>query len=482
MNGLMKNIYIILISAITIIFLMFPNLVILINNKKLTILYLFIFGLLIALSKYKKKSKKNKLIKISNFKVCFILYIISLIIYLTVVIIIYPNFEQISDFKNAFLHSINPVFDSDYYLMFTHWIYYPLIVNFLYKIFGMHYYLGYIFNAALLAFVPVLIYLISFLITKDKRKSIISSIIYLILPANILYVIIFTPDHVALLLIILSVYLILHLINSSNIKKTNILIAILIGIVIGILEYFKSFGLVLVIATFIILVLKLLEKYERRKIVIYICYFLLITFSYWSSKNINHLIINSVVGTNTSKSMSGFALYIGIVGSGYYDVDLANDYFITFNENNKDVSKTNKIIGDKIKDYLAKNYSKLPKVIYNKTYRMYGSDVSNTSKLTWINYTIKQNNLYNYTSSKWFANIVQIIYIFVVIGTILISIQNIVNLKDANITFVILIVLGVACMFMLTEVQTRYRYAFEPLMCVLSGIGYMNMLDKRDKK
>ena len=51
------------------------------------------------------------------------------------------------------------------------------------------------------------------------------------------------------------------------------------------------------------------------------------------------------------------------------------------------------------------------------------------------------------------------------------------SIMSENSLFIILCIVGVALELLLVEAQERYRYAIEPMFCILSGLGlyYLKM-------
>ena len=164
----------------------------------------------------------------------------------------------------------------------------------------------------------------SFLIYKigsvvaNKKLGFISSIIYIIWPANILYTLIVNPENLRISLLLFSTYLFLRLeYNTDLSQKRKILDLVIIGTFLGLIVFFKNFAPVLIIVFIIYYFLFALKnngskKFLLSKVVSIIIIFVMFTLS----KQIMFLAIDNLVGTKVARNIVPGFLNIGLRGDG----------------------------------------------------------------------------------------------------------------------------------------------------------------------
>ena len=193
-----------LVYSLFFIFLWLP--VSVIFNEKM---YYFLI-LCIILQFIFKKIKFNNKSKVFNFIDKYGLLILILICLFTricSVLIMNERISQISNFKNALDTAITLDFQTPFYRCFSHWTLYPLILSFVFRLFGSSQFVALMFNVVIQVLTCVLIYFLALKITKNKKIAFISSLIYTLLPSSILYVNICTQEHIAIFLVLLCIYL-----------------------------------------------------------------------------------------------------------------------------------------------------------------------------------------------------------------------------------------------------------------------------------
>ena len=149
--------------------------------------------------------KSEKHFNLKNYYPLIILSV-SLVTRICAAIYLSKNIVQVSDFKLAYETASSLFFNDDYHKIFTHWILYPNIIGVLFNIFGESQLVAFVFNAIICSVSAILIYYITNSISKNNNVSLVASFIYVLWPANVLYIGILTPEHITSMLLLLGVF------------------------------------------------------------------------------------------------------------------------------------------------------------------------------------------------------------------------------------------------------------------------------------
>ena len=470
---MLKKLYSFSFCFICLFALIFPFCFILMNNF-LSSIFSLIITLIFAFL-YFKIIKKLK-INISNKYILLFLFCLCLLIRLIIVFSLCDNMIQSSDFSLAFKRSIDLNYSADYYRVFSHWILYPLINHLFYQLFGSSQLVSLIFNSIFVSFIPVLLYLVTFKIINNKAFSFLSSIFYILWPSTILYVTIFTPDHYAAVLLLFSVYMFFILKNNKYcLKFNNIIIAVIIGIILGVSTFFKNFASIYLIAILIIIILEYLKN--KKNIFQSFLLFLVIIFGFIFSRGLIFNSLEKMIGNSIGKNIIPCYLNVGLnfESNGMYDPDSYQIYFDTLESVNYDFNKTNEIIMSNVKNKVINHYKEVPNLLNKKAKVIFQKD---DNKLSWVKNSInlKQEISFSQFIKNFLFKITNMYYLILIISIVL-GIFYTLKSKNENSLFIILCIVGVALELLLVEAQERYRYAIEPMFCILSGLGlyYLKM-------
>lgn len=450
----------------SLLFLVFP-LSYGISNLRILILSLFV--LLIFLFAI-KKLKYN----ISEKYYIYIIIGLGILTRIGVIFLLKNDFTQVSDFATALKASFDLEFQGDYYRVFTHWIIYPTIINFLYKIFGEFQIIAYLSNAAILILVSVIIYKLGVLIFGNKKYGFYVSLIYILWPANILYTMIFTQEHLCALLLLLALYLFLKIVNSNFTHCINILLLILVGVLLGISTFLKNFALVFIIAFTIFELLNLLAvKFSLKYILKKIGYLFIIIISFSFTRTFIFIGIDTLVKNEVARNIAPCYLNVGLRDNGVYSDKNYTMYFDKLKLNNYDYDQTNTEITKELINYWKEEKS-ISDFIYLIDYKaniIFGND---TARISWVNSSLINNNVNNY--------ILKINNLYFVCLCVLMAIGLIYMLKTNNLLLFLcyLIFFGSMLLLLLVEAQNRYMYSIQTLMCILSipGIKELKKISK----
>lgn len=476
----------IIIPIFFILFLLFPYAYSISNGVN------FILGLLIIAFVVKLLSKHvlNRAENISNNKIQkyypLIIFSIALITRIISAIILNDNITQVSDFKNALQSSCTLDFNDTYHRLFTHWLLLPLIVNNFFKIFGNNQIVVLIFSGIICSIVALLIYFVTKEITKNKNISLLASIIYIFWPANILYIGIYTPEHITQLLLVSAVLLIFKGEKSNrHVKKYILFFAS--GVALGLTTFFKNFGIVFIIALAIYYFLKIIFERKTIKEILqsYVISLALVVIGSVLITNLTYIFLDHVVGAKVSRDNTAYFLAVGLnkERKGSYNKKISEKYISLVEENNFNYNIANKELMNEIRSNFKFNKELLDLLNYKarilvqndegKIEFIYRSALDNGSAkfANFVNEQVKKINNFYY------------MIVFILIGIGIIRFKKNINLK---LLYIYISVYGSYLLLLIIEVQNRYTYSINPFLCILAALGLETLLqctiEKKSKK
>lgn len=419
--------------------------------------------------------------------------VLALVTRISIATILNDNIEQVSDFRNALKTAETLEFNEYYHGFFTHWILLPKITNILFQIFGNSQLVALIFNGIVCSVSALLVYLISNVITKNKNISLLASLIFILWPANILYVVIYTPEHITQLLILLSIYLIYkgldkfdkNIINIATPKRQFIfacLLFFLAGGLLGLTTFFKNFGIVFVIALFIYFVLDIifnkckLKEYVTKHIIA----FIMVSIGSILITQITYIYLDNIVGKKVSRNNMAYFLTIGLnsKNDGTYNTEIAEEYINQLKESDYNYALVNEQkINELIED--IKHNNKLFDLLKNKAKIVAQND---ESRLDFVQSSANRNG-----SSKT-AEIIENVkkfnnfyymFIWILIGIGILRFREQINLK---ILFLYIGIYGSYLLLVIIEAQNRYQYAINPILCILAALGFEVLLGHKERE
>ena len=446
-----------------------------ITNIKSIILVLeiMIFFLWIA-----KKMKFKKYFSFINEKNYFLIILIfSIITRIGIVLCLNSNIKQLSDFEIALNTAYSGNITDSYHLIFSHWNLYPLILNIFCNIFGNYQIVVLLFNAIVNILTSIMIYLLCNRIFNNKKYGFWASTIYIIWPANILYTLILTQEHVGILLLLTAVYLFLN--SEKHLKekyKYSYLDYTLLGLVIGLSIFFKNYAYVLFIA-FVIYHFGycLINKNTKRVVKRIIPLYIVMIFVYFSVEQLTYLMLDNLAEKPVSRNLLPYTLNIGLRGDGHWNREYAYGYRDLAAKNNYDFDKTNETIMSDLIDDLKKSDSSIWTYSFwnNKASLIFNGD---DGRIMWITNSLKDNQRLSDISSKIINPINNIFFSIVSFLTVIAIVYTIFN-QNLKLILIMLIVHGSALILLLIESQNRYKYPLLPFICIIASVGIIYLID-----
>ena len=468
------NIYNFLCNAFVILFILYPNCIIL-NNTKYLWLFSTIFAILILLvTNWKKKNI------LKNNKTIYFIIIITFLTRLIFVLKINNNVTQVSDFKAVFDMAKN----FDYKVRFLQIAYDYLLCStingVLFKIFGYHQIVSLIFNALVTSLVSLFLYKICQKIFKNNIIGNLASILYLCWPSMLLYNAVITPDHLAMLFVVISVYLVLIIIENKDkyIEHHHIikyiLLTFLTGTSIALIGFFKNFSPILIVSIFIILCLINIlnfKKYFKFSIIT----FFSIAFVYALSTHLFFALEENVLGAKIMHNQVGRFLYVGLGydNNGFWDPERYNKYYDYYFEHDMNLNKTNKVFLKQLGQEINEHLGEYPRFMINKAVNNLGNE---DAQIEWVVESIKANSE---EFNKHIINVINdqykilnnIFYIIIVVFNVIGAIYNVKYEKNNSLLFINILIFGSCLMLWLIETQGRYKYPVLPLYCIIAAYG-----------
>lgn len=392
--------------------------------------------------------KKHKFILIL-FSISFILRLIYISIVKTPIV---SDFKMMYDASNELLSGTNNYTKNAYFIMWgyqTGHVFYQYI---LLKLFNSVLFLKLI-NCLITSFTTMFIYLISLKSTSNKTAKIIS-VLYALFPFPLLLNSVLTNQHLPLLLILISVYVLLNI----NYKKKYIFKSILIGILLGLSNILRSEGIVLIISIFIFYVF-LSKKESFKKLLLS---FLIIVLSYLCiTKGASYLFIRTNISKNGLSNQNTYWKFVcglNYESSGVYTEKDASIYSL-------DKDKAKEETFNRIK-----KVNKLPILFIKKTKILWFN-----SDLSWSIGHINNRTIYKV------LNTINQLFIIAILILFIIGLKKIL-LFDKTYILCFVILLIYTGIYMFIEVMPRYAYSLQPYIFILASYGLDVVFSFRKKK
>lgn len=469
-NDIKEKILSCLLLFFTLLFLFFP-----ISYGLYDLKILIIFsGLIIFICPLIKKT----MIKNNEKYYIWIILILASLTRIGIVILCEPYIEQVSDFKLALeLSNDFSLFkeNSSYYRMFTHWVLYPVIVSFIFKLFGATQFVALMTNAITLIINAILVYKIIVALFNTKRYGFWGAFLYIVWPANILYTLIFTQEHLGTLFLLIVLYLFINYEKEIVCLKNNhlrYLYFILLGFILGLSSFFKNFAPIFLIAFIIYYFMRCLKENNIKSFIYSKCFLILImSLSFFVTKYFTFLYLDVKVGEPVVRNITPCYINVGLRGLGVYDENNYQMYLDALENVDFNYKEANKNIIDDLKKYLKSDSAGPRKFNFwdNKAKILFGRD---SARISWVKSSIKNPNLHptainslNYIEK--YNNYFFVILVFAV----MLGLIDMCKKKDLETFLLYLIFFGCFLMLILIEAQNRYMYSVQIIMCILAIPG-----------
>lgn len=387
-----------------------------------------------------------------NYNFCIFLFLFSFAVRLITISVFNTPIE--SDFKLMYdaaleiINGTNNYLTTPYFISWGYQMGHVLYQVFLLSIINSPFFLK-IINCIITSLIPVMIFLISNLFSKDSYSKI-GSLLYSIFPFPVLLNTVLTNQHLPILLTLIAIYLLLRMDFKSFWFKS-----IVIGLLLGWSNILRSEGIVFIFSVFLYYIFLIFKKVKLKSLLIsflliFVSYSLIFDVTSYAIRKTN-LSVNGLENMNTTWK---FVLGFNYETNGMYSEEDANIYA-------HDVNKSKDIVILRLKDY-----KKIPILFLKKV------------KILWFNSDISWSlgHIYNSLIYK-VLNIINQFFIILFNFFTIISACNLLKKKLPSneqffITAILCVFFGV---YLLIEIMPRYAYSLQIFEAILFPVG-LNVL------
>lgn len=398
--------------------------------------------------------------KPSTFLLITILFIGS--IALRAIIMLLLETQPSSDFQWAVINAskfMDEDFKNNYNVISPHWATYSIFVSELFKITGSSLIAIKILNLVLSGITCIGI----FFLTKESSKSwplgFVSSLFYILFPADLLYKNLPTGDHLFTAIIPFVVILLsIGINNTLHRRYFSFLCFFFSGFLIGFIDLFKPIGLIILISSGITLVIFNNSKNISRSknFLTALLVFTIIIFGYYIPKNIGFSILSQKTTLSPFVGVYAKTIRIGmdINHGGFWHQETAEHVEEVYYSNGKNDLLTSKILLSETKEIISLNRQHLFDFFKDKFSYVWQSDYD------FYHWAIKdQNSVFSqFIDNNKFTLVVIDSYLliclfFSTIGSLYCFFlsKNVVTISTG------FFLVGFSILLLFTEVQQRYR-------------------------
>ena len=341
-----------------------------------------------------------------------------------------------------------------------------------YKLFGASVKTAKLLSVAIGAITCFLVYKTGKEVAGDRRTGLVAGTIFAAWPALIVYTGIPTSEHIAMSLIVLVTLISVFYSKSDKHDSWRFSLGMyaLMGVVIGLVDWYRPVGVILLIAVLISGFLYLgkgeLKLRWFAQIAVLVITYLVIS---QSAIQINRL-VNGVPVPSNSQRLGQFIL----IGTNFETRGLHNweDHGTAFAASQRfgdDFSGANRYLISVAMERIRDNFDQLPGLIEIKFRRVWQNDAD-----LFETASVGSND----SELLGYANLVDDFCLIVI--SILIFLSSVFGLKKRSpgaVFLMQLFILGMALTLLVTEAQMRYRSILIPYSAILAAFGLKCLLD-----
>lgn len=392
--------------------------------------------------------------------------------------------HQVSDFAITLEEAQSGLFTDrlSYYRLYLHKFLYPFLLHALNlttqeRIF--------FFQSICLSFTSIVLFYIGSKIA-NKKVGMVSALIYIFWPAQIVYSSVVTEEHIAVLvtalIVLMTVDIYQRITKIDNIKSQEIRIIVIeaacIGINCGICAFFKDWASIIIVAAIICSMYLLAFASNSQRIVI-ICSLGLIILGRFLTSNGLVAYAENKLGVEGNNGVVIIQMYetLDPDSDGKYNVELNTQYAQMAEANNYDYDLTNKMAIKILSDKIKKGYNKMPTLLLNKGKNAFSN---NSNIFSWAFLSEVDTMMYNQLAGWYlvylFVDI--IIYVMVVLGIIISAVFG----RNRGVYFILLCIAGGIMAILLVESQGRYKYSMEMIWTIPAAYSFYILINSRIAK
>lgn len=421
----------------------------------------------------------------NRFITCVFLFTFAIFIRLVVIYMCGLEFIQISDFyevTNA--AELSPPIYVDKFITFSNYILWVWVLHIIYLICGECMYSGVIFNVIINALSVVLLYLlllkgmeINLENEKAEKNAMCAALLFCVWPSALFYTIILTPEHLNILLVELSLYLLFTGCKNNFCWYKGIFAAVLLAVS----GFFKSIDSIMLIALGILIFLVVLKEKEwiSKKNIFSLVIFISI---YFITKLVIFQGMDIYAGMKVNRNPSPNYIYIGLQpdGKGMWRSDPKLSYSEVVRDNQYNYGAANSIMLNALTEDISEQGLDFG-FFYNKFLVTWQTD--NYLWLPMATIEKADNTMLNVNEwNQLMIPIVQYFWSVVILLCLLSSIYELLQQKRNHMMLLTEIFLfGFFLVMLIIEVQTRYKYVCYPYIAIIASNGIAKTLDIIEK-
>ena len=469
------------------------------QNQKLGLFILVIVVLiLLSIALYRLCSKLNKYSKK-------IVIPITLLFSFAIQIVIIFTFTKLptADSKTVLSLALNMLYKNDYSSFQTGGYLYMFPFNFstvlylktLLSIFPNNYLVIKIFNILFSLVTTLMIYLIYKEINYRSKENDYGVLMFAatyipsLFMSNYIY-----NDIIATAFLITAMYFMIKFVKEKSIKYI-----IISSILLSIGNYFRSIGVIVLIAGVIYILLSIKKIGIKKAITSFCVLALIFNIPSWTQNAVLEAthVVNESVNKNSAPIYMWLNMGMNQDTFGYWDN--MKSYNIYERQGNYNKEKSTELFKAEIKNKLSnETFSDLAKMYYNKiiwtwtegTYQIESYGVGNEVTANSNHGMGRVESQYSYTTfatdlfkgdSNYRSGLLLVLYVmnFLMYCFIFIRLISGIKSKRFDEVFLIIVILGFIGFYILWEIKSRYIYPVYPLLIVLSYMGFKDVYDFR---
>lgn len=402
---------------------------------------------------------KTLIIKSLNKKyIRYFILFVPVILRFSLLLLNYP--DPVSDegtfYNTASAISLGNVFNQKYVATFPYLYGYIKVLSVIFKTFGISRTSVILFNIILDIIGAVFAYKTMHHL-YDKKAGLITLLIWLYNPLNIIWCSRCLPIIIVNTLFIIAIYFFSKLIGNFKSTHKYIVFSILTGIMLGVTNIFRPIMIIFILTIILYYIYLIVRKEKIYKLFIS---FILILIPYKLIGHFNNVLVEKYTGYEIEGSASGWTIYVGSNYDSYGQWFLEPEFNEQINSIDFSPNKLHTYFLNRGVENYKKNGLKNINLIYQKGEVLSG----------FVNrYT------YNQFVSNSSINLISVIlkiyinfYWFFILNVMCLFSRNVIKYNDKQMLIFIILILGLFSSNLLVEVSPRY---FTPIFVPLTLIG-----------
>ncbi len=427
---------------------------------------------ILFIRKYMALEQKN-----STAKIPFVLFLLTFITRYS-----YCNFAgkyitQVSDFALTLSEAQSGLFTDalGYYRFYLHKFLYPFILHTVHMRSQPEILF---FQCICVSLCAVVIYYIG-LKAADYKAGILAAAIYIMWPAQIVYTQIITEEHIAALLMavtvlgVICIFKRLEAVESfqSADGKIAVIESCIAGGAGGLCAFFKDWALVIYTALIICAIYALIRFNKAQRVFLCICVLIIFFFRGIVQGGITYMAEAKLqIEANNGVIIIQMYATLDPNASGGYNEALNSEYAQMAAENNFDFEETNRIALGILKEKISRDFDKLPELLLRKGKDAYAND----DAMFWWALEAEAGEEFKSQFPGLYPTLIYLDNIFYT-AVVLCMIACVFFTRNKYIFFILLCILGGGMVSLLVESQGRYKYSIEPLWCLPSAYAICSL-------